>query len=71
MTASGQKKREKKEETSPGNSVTAEVLLGGDKRSLPSGKRKDLQFNISRSVAKTRCIFIGSLAKSGYEIIFG
>jgi hypothetical protein len=63
-------KRPKKEETSPGDSVTAEVLMGGDKRSLPSGK-KDLQFNISRSVAKTRCIFIGSLAKSGNEIIFG
>jgi len=70
LLASGQKKT--KQETSPGNSVTAEVLLGGDKTSLPSeGKKKDLQFNISHSVAKMRCIFIGSLAKSGNEIIFG
>jgi hypothetical protein len=38
------KQKNKEVETSPGNSGTAEVLLGGDKRSLPSGNKKDLQF---------------------------
>jgi len=43
---------------------------GQEKLAIWGGKKKDLQFNISHLVAKTRCIFIGSLAKSGNEIIF-
>lgn len=64
-------KKQNKRGNLPWGFCHSRILLGGNKRGLPSEKKKkDLQFNISHLVAKTRCIFIGSLAKSGNEIIF-
>jgi hypothetical protein len=69
MTASGQKKIKRK--LPLGILSQQKFYWVGTREACHLEKEKDLQFNISHSVAKTRCIFIGSLAKSGYEIIFG